>query len=151
MRYTLRFIGMINKTKAIFYGYMKASNEWVSEEERVASDSAHETKKLCMRVCIWVCCRVCVCVCLSKIIVVIAISACERACKSRHTRESVYKQFLLYNNKYSAMVFINFNSSHAKMDSFSTIFVTQILYTLYVYVYMVEYMWTRHRKNKKTQ
>lgn len=36
---------MINKTKAIFYGYIKASNKWASKRE---CDSARETKKLYM-------------------------------------------------------------------------------------------------------
>lgn len=75
---------------------------------------------------------------LPKIIVVVAISVRVRVSAKARANQTI----LLY-NKYSAMVFINFNTSHAKMDSFQTIFVSQI-------VYNVEYMWTRHRKGTVT-
>lgn len=132
MRYTLRFIGMINKTEKKHFLWLYEGIDGIYRQERVSQ-----------RQCSWDQEIVCVCVCLQagagagvyllEIIVVTAISACERACMSRHTRERV-QTIWLWNNKYSAMAFINFNTSHAKMDSLQTNFVTRIIYVCWMWV-----------------
>lgn len=129
MRYTLRFIGMINKTEKkntffmVIWRHAKNMGEWA-------------------RQCSWDQGIVCAGVCLLEIIVVIAISACVH----RHTARACTNNFTLYKIINIVQWLLSIPIHHMRRWILFRQFSLLLEYCVFVeYVRVRVSVWTRHK------